>query len=77
MPPSCCSLLPPPAGHESWLEYAITTLDVRSVVLDAAIDRDVSIHREDVLTAAWAELNALRKLAGLPPVGPKDVESAL
>jgi hypothetical protein len=77
MPSSSCSLLPPPVGHDSWLEYALATLDVRSVVLDAAIDGDLSIHREDVLAAAWAELNALRKLAGLPSIGPKGMESAL
>jgi hypothetical protein len=58
----------PPDGHGSWLEYALTTLDVRSIINQAALDGNRSIQREEVLAAAWAELNALRAQAGLPSV---------
>lgn len=64
------SPLLPPDGHDSWLEYALTTLDVRSILNQAALDGNCSIQREEVLAAAWAELNALRAQAGLPSVGP-------
>lgn len=62
--------MPPPDGHDSWLEYALTTLDVRSLLNRAALDGDRPVQREEVLAAAWAELNALRARAGLPAVGP-------
>lgn len=74
MPASPDSPIPPPTGHDSWLEYALATFDVRSVVNDGFIGTR-PIHREDVLAAAWAELNDLRAQAGLQPVGPQGKSS--
>lgn len=70
MPASPDSPLLPPVGHNSWLEYALATFDVRSVVNDRAIG-ERPIHREDILAAAWAELNDLRAQAGLQPLDPQ------
>jgi hypothetical protein len=71
MPTSSGSPLPPPSGYGSWLEYALSTFDVRSILVDASLDGGKTLHREDVLAAVWAELNELRVCAGLPPVDPK------
>jgi hypothetical protein len=71
MPTSSGSPLPPPSGYGSWLEYALSTFDVRSILMDASLGGEKTLHREDVLAAVWAELNDLRVRAGLLPVDPK------
>lgn len=71
MPTSSGSPLPPPNGYGSWLEYALSTFDVRSVLVDASLGGEQTLHREDVLAAVWAELNELRVRAGLLPVEPQ------
>jgi len=55
--------LPPPRGWRSWLEYAIATMDTRSLHL-RSIDDDGGdwgriVKREEMREAARAELNAL------------------
>jgi len=56
---------PPPAGYGSWLDYAITTMDVRSLVLSELFaDEPQSYTREAYRDAARAELAALRRAAG-------------
>jgi hypothetical protein len=57
--------LPPPAGHISWLDYAV---DTREPCLDShfetLIDETaVELDREDIRESARMELRALRKAA--------------
>jgi hypothetical protein len=54
---------PPPAGHLSWLDYAVATMDVRSAqlaALDAEDSDGVAPSYDDIRAAAQADLEALR-----------------
>ena len=57
--------LPPPKGFESWLDYAIATMDVRSVWLESLFDEstDTPPSGDQIRAAAQAELDALRAIA--------------
>lgn len=53
--------LSPPSGYGSWLDYAIATMDVRSVQLEKmfADTADFPPNSEDICAAPQADLNAL------------------
>jgi hypothetical protein len=59
--------LPPPKGYSSWLDYAVATLETRSLHNDHAWGNQPQwpegIDREDFRRAAAAELTKLRKPA--------------
>ena len=64
---SSSSTIPPPDGYASWLDYAVETLDTRSVQLQTMFDNDKPwIPREDMRAAAHKELLALQHAAGTP-----------
>lgn len=54
----------PPKGYESWLDYAIATMDTRSEYL-ARLDAGEDVTRESMREAAQDELNELKALADL------------
>jgi hypothetical protein len=59
-PPS----LPPPKGFESWLDYAIATMDVRSAQLESLEDEEGTVPSYEAMrAAAAAELAGLRAKA--------------
>jgi hypothetical protein len=56
----------PPAGYESWLEYAIARFDTRSAALHSMFDEE-PVERDQLMRIVLAEFNELRSQAGLPP----------
>lgn len=56
----------PPVGFASWLDYAVFTMDVRSVALDASVSADSAPTwtSQEMRRAARDELSALRALVG-------------
>lgn len=57
-------LPPPPNGYSSWLDFAIETMDSRSVELENLLgDDSANWTRDDMVSAARAELLELRGLA--------------
>ena len=50
----------PPEGYDWWMDYAVATMDTRSIDLEN-IDAGGSFQREDYTAAARAELDELRK----------------
>lgn len=67
----------PPTGYLTWLDYAVATLDTRSVSLDLLFDADTGgakvPTREAMQLTAEAELRALRQAAGVPDTYQKEV----
>jgi len=63
--PATLAVLKPPAGHASWLDYAIATMDVRSAQLSSMeeTDGDAQPSYDAMRAAAKAELAALRPAA--------------
>lgn len=57
---------PPPHGFSTWLDYAVATLDTRSVELGLQLlsDIDSGWSRQQMERAAQDELRELRRLAG-------------
>lgn len=55
---------PPPVGHSTWLDYAVSTMDTRSVSVQNLFDEDSHWTRADMKQAARDELAELRRLAG-------------
>lgn len=57
----------PPAGYATWLDYAVATMDTRSVELERLLDDGPAggqvPTREEMRQAARAELDALRQQA--------------
>lgn len=51
--------IPLPTGFNSWLDYAIATMDARGALLDALFIADIP-NQDDIRAAAKAELDALR-----------------
>lgn len=49
-----------PTGFNSWLDYAIATMDARGAFLDRVFTHDDVPGQEDIRAAAKAELDALR-----------------
>lgn len=62
---------PLPEGYDSWLEYAVVTFDTRGAELLWLFDDEVSVSRDEIKSALWADFNALRERAGLPPMDPE------
>lgn len=53
-------IVPPPDGYDSWLDYAVASMDTRRLYLESIADgRDHS--REDMRESAASELAALRE----------------
>ena len=52
-----------PAGFNSWLDYAITTMDARGAFLDRLFTLGHIPDQEEIRAAAKAELDALRAKA--------------
>jgi hypothetical protein len=55
--------IPLPTGFNSWLDYAIATMDARGAFLDRLFTRDDIPNQNDIRAAAKAELNARRAKA--------------
>lgn len=55
--------VPPPRGYESWLDYAVETLDLRKVELDYMFEDGPTPKREEMRLAAQKELQELRATA--------------
>lgn len=56
----------PPAGHATWLDYAVATMDTRSVEIERLLDDAPGVQnptREEMRLAVRAELDALRQQA--------------
>ncbi len=53
----------PPSGYDSWLEYAVATMDTRRLASEHALGHHpqwpASVTREQLQAAAMAELRAL------------------
>lgn len=59
------SLPVPPAGYPSWLDYAVSTMNTRSVFLDLCITDSKHVpSRESMERAVRHELQELRRKAG-------------
>lgn len=52
-----------PEGYPSWLDYALNTLDVWSLEIQALFNDDLTFDREAVRLAARQELDELRNKA--------------
>ncbi|MCI2811192.1 hypothetical protein [Eoetvoesiella caeni] len=52
-----------PEGYETWLDYAVTTLDVRTPELLNAFEDKPFVERDAMRSAAREELQALRAKA--------------
>ena len=52
--------IPLPTGFNSWLDYAIATMDARGAFLDGLFTHGHIPNQEDIRAAAKAELDALR-----------------
>ena len=55
--------IPLPAGFNSWLDYAIATMDARGAILDRLFTPGHIPNQEEIRAAAKAELDALRAKA--------------
>lgn len=56
---------PPPDGYSSWLDYAVATMDTRSLQIEQLLEDDGEpISRDAARAAAQAELDELRRRAG-------------
>ena len=55
--------IPPPEGYDSWLNYAVATMDARGASLEALFDKGESPGPDDLRNAAREELEALRTRA--------------
>lgn len=59
----------PPDGYQSWLEYAIATMDVRGAHLDGLLNGDEAPSHDAIREAAQAELNQLQQKSAMPWIG--------
>jgi predicted nuclease of restriction endonuclease-like RecB superfamily len=62
--------IPLPEGYDSWLEYAVATFDASAAELIWLFDDNISVSSDEIRKALWADLNDLRRRAGLPPMNP-------
>ena len=59
----------PPPEFQTWLDYAIATMDLRGAQLGNTFNgNDASTH-DNIMTAALEELDELRRKATMPWVG--------
>lgn len=56
----------PPPDFQSWLDYAVATVDVRGAYLDRLFDENDSPSQDEIRTAAQEELDHLKAMAHLP-----------
>jgi hypothetical protein len=55
----------PPEGYGSWLDYAVQTMDTRTVEINQLFSDEISPTRQEMQEAAQVELQELRKMARL------------
>lgn len=56
----------PPTDFQSWLDYAIATMDARGAHLDRIFSEDEIPSRDDIRAAAQEELNHLKRKTVMP-----------
>lgn len=59
----------PPTDFQSWLDYAVATMDARGAYLDRIFSEEGAPSQHDIRSAAQEELDHLRKKAVMPWVG--------
>lgn len=59
----------PPPEFQTWLDYAIATMDLRGAQLDNPLNRNDASTYDDIRAAALNELDYLRQKAAMPWVG--------
>lgn len=59
----------PPTGHQSWLDYAVATMDTRGAYLDSVFEGSQMPSLENIRVAALEELSDLRCRASMPWIG--------
>ena len=59
----------PPTDFQSWLDYAVATMDARGAYLDRIFSEEGTPSQHDIRSAAQEELDHLRKKAVMPWVG--------
>ena len=59
----------PPTDFQSWLDYAIATMDARGAHLDRIFSEDNIPSQDDIRAAAQEELDHLRQKAVMPWIG--------
>ena len=67
--PSAGITLVPPKEFQSWLDYAVATMDARGAYLDRMFDAEEIPSQERIRTAAQNELDRLRCKAQMPWIG--------
>ena len=56
----------PPIGFQSWLDYAIATMDARGAYLDQIFDKDNIPSQDEIRNAALEEFNHLKRKTVMP-----------
>jgi hypothetical protein len=59
----------PPTDFQSWLDYAIATMDARGAHLDRIFSEDEIPSQDDIRAAAQGELDHLKQKAVMPWIG--------
>jgi hypothetical protein len=59
----------PPTDFQSWLDYAIATMDHRGAYLDRIFSEDDIPSQDDIRAAAQEELDHLKQKAAMPWIG--------
>ena len=59
----------PPTDFQSWLDYAIATMDARGAHLERVFNEDEIPSQDDIRAAAQEELDHLKKKAVMPWIG--------
>ena len=59
----------PPTDFQSWLDYAVATMDARGAYMDRIFSEEGTPSQHDIRSAAQEELDHLRKKAVMPWVG--------
>ena len=60
------SIPTPPNELQTWLDYAIATMDARGAYLDRMFDEDDTPTQEKIRAAAQEELDHLRQKVSMP-----------
>lgn len=55
---------PPPKGHNTWLDFAVATIDYRAAALQYLFDEEATWSKDDIEQAVRTELSELRLRAG-------------
>lgn len=79
MTPSTSQTRPPPAGYETWLDYAVATMDTRSAYHEHLFQLppggNPTCDREAMRVAVLAELDALRLAARVADTYPASLRA--